>query len=298
MQQPAARHPKLVALIGGFDDQRGIAERRAPQASLDLARGDELTVAPGEGAVVDREDHRERRFVDRDGRQVEVVFGMAEPVADVDALEPGDRGDVARVHFFGGNARETLERIERAHRRGFRAAVRRPVLQPVAHAHGAGAHPTDPDPADELVIVERYRLEERRSRGVVRRRGHMFENRVEQRIEVRAEVGGVERGRAGTSRSIHHGEIELLLVGVQLDEEVEHLVQHTVGARVRAIHLVDDDDRAESSIENAFWVSTNRVCGIGPSNASTKSRTAVDHAQERPLHFAAKVGVARACPPN
>ena len=38
--------------------------------------------------------------------------------------------------------------------------------------------------------------------------------------------------------------------------------------------------------------STNRVCGSGPSDASTSSMHAVDHRQ-RPLHLAAEIGVAR-----
>ena len=46
-----------------------LVRRLPPQALAELARGDELALAAGEGRVVDGEDHGDRGLVDRDGRQ-------------------------------------------------------------------------------------------------------------------------------------------------------------------------------------------------------------------------------------
>ena len=49
-------------------------------------------------------------------------------------------------------------------------------------------------------------------------------------------------------------------------------VEHLAGPGVRAVDLVDDDDRLAARTANALR-STNRVCGIGPSAASTSRNT-------------------------
>ena len=88
---------------------------------------------------------------------------------------------------------------------------------------------------------------------------------------------------------VEDGEVELMLVGVEVDEEVVDLVEDFLRARVGAVDLVDDDDGRQFGFE-----------GLGKDVARLRQRAfggvdeehdAIDHF-EGALDFAAEVGVA------
>ena len=88
---------------------------------------------------------------------------------------------------------------------------------------------------------------------------------------------------------VEHGEVELIFVGVEIDEEVVDLVEHFLRAGVVAVDLVDDDDRRQPGFER-----------LGEHEAGLRQRAfggvdqqqdAVDHL-EGALDFAAEIGVA------
>ena len=118
----------------------------------------------------------------------------------------------------------------------------------------------------------------------------MADDRVEQGRQVtRAHVIG-RPGIAGATARIERGEIELLVVRLKIEEQLEHLVEHFGGTRVRAVDLIDDDDRLEAKRE--------RLAGH---ELGLRHRTfgridqqdhAVDHRKDA-LDLRAEVGVAR-----
>ena len=73
-------------------------------------------------------------------------------------------------------------------------------------------------------------------------------------------------------RGVDDREVELLVGGAELVEQVEGLVDDPVRARAGAVDLVDHDDRLAGRAAAPCSV-TKRVCGIGPSTASTSSST-------------------------
>ena len=88
---------------------------------------------------------------------------------------------------------------------------------------------------------------------------------------------------------VEHGEIELRLVGVEVDEEVVDFVEDFLRARVGAVDLVDDDDGRQLGFERLReHVARLRQRAFG---GVDEQHDAVDHL-ERALHFAAEVGVA------
>ena len=56
-------------------------------------------------------------------------------------------------------------------------------------------------------------------------------------------------GEAELGGGVDGGEIELLVRGVKLEEELENHVEHLVRARVFAVDLVDDDDGLGADFE-------------------------------------------------
>jgi hypothetical protein len=108
--------------------------------------------------------------------------------------------------------------------------------------------------------------------------------RIEQRL------GAVGRGPAGAAAgvAVQHREVELVLVGVEVDEEVVDLIEHLLRASVRAIDLVDHHDggklRFERLAQDEAGLRQRPLAGID------QQHHAVDH-HEGALHLAAEVGV-------
>ena len=98
-----------------------------------------------------------------------------------------------------------------------------------------------------------------------------------------------EAGVAGAAAGVERREIELLVVGLEVEEQLEHLVEDFGGARVGAVDLVDDDDRLEAERE--------RLAGdeLGlrhrPFGGVDQQDHAVDHGEDA-LDLGAEVGVA------
>ena len=99
----------------------------------------------------------------------------------------------------------------------------------------------------------------------------MANDQVEQRRHALVlRSGGVGRHPALLGRAVEDREVELLLARVERGEQVEHLVGDLGRPRVRPVDLVDDDDRLAGPTLSALET-TNLVCGIGPSAASTST---------------------------
>ncbi len=75
---------------------------------------------------------------------------------------------------------------------------------------------------------------------------HVADDGLEHRRQVAgADVVG-EAGIAGAARGVERREVELLVIGLEVEEQLEHFVEHFGGAGVGAVDLVDDDDRLEA----------------------------------------------------
>ena len=73
---------------------------------------------------------------------------------------------------------------------------------------------------------------------------------LEQRFQVRrirhlAVTGAIKRGPPGPRGSVHDGELDLLLAGVQVDEQLVAGVHHLGDPRIGPVHLVDDQDHRQ-----------------------------------------------------
>ncbi len=84
-------------------------------------------------------------------------------------------------------------------------------------------------------------------------------------------------------------EVELLLVGVEIDEEIVDLVQHLGRPRVVAVDLVDDHDRRQTEREGLGEHETG--LRQRPLGGVHQQQNPVDHLQGA-FDLAAEVGVA------
>ena len=106
---------------------------------------------------------------------------------------------------------------------------------------------------------------------------------------VRESSAQLALGDALARVGVEHREVELGLVGVEIDEEVVDLVEHLGRARVLAVDLVDDDDRSQAGLERLLQHEAR--LGQRAFRRVHEQQDAV-HEGERPLDLAAEVGVA------
>ena len=123
---------------------------------------------------------------------------------------------------------------------------------------------------------------------LVGRRGHGRKERLEQRLEILPGHVGVERRLPGARVRVDDRELDLLLVGVEVEEQRVDLVHDLRDARVGPVDLVDDQDHVQLQLERLAQHEAR--LGQWPLAGVDQQQHAVDHRQAA-LDLAAEVGV-------
>ena len=112
------------------------------------------------------------------------------------------------------------------------------------------------------------------------------------RSSASASTSASSPARPGPRVAVDDRELDLLLVGVEVEEQLVDLVDHLGDARVGPVDLVDDEDHRQPRLERlAQHEARLRQRALG---GVDEQQDAVDHRQPA-LDLAAEVGVARAC---
>ena len=299
MQLAAAGHEERIGVAGFLDAQRHVGQQLAHQAVADVARRHVLALAAGERRRVDLEIHRQRRLVHRDRRQRLGQVDRGQRRADRQVVDAGDEHDIAGAGALHGHAVQALEHEQLADASAsWRLAVGKRRIDDGHLLPGnehAAPDTTDAQPADVARIVERAHLKLQRSVDVSAGRRNLREDRLEQRPHVAAPLDGlracdIERRPAIQRGRVDDRKVELVVAGPQAIEQLERLVHDPLGARARAVDLVDDDDRSQAL----------RQCLLGdesrlrhrPLDGIDQQQDAIDHPQHA-FDLAAEVGVPR-----
>ena len=112
---------------------------------------------------------------------------------------------------------------------------------------------------------------------------------LEQGLEVGPFRSLLGQGPAGAGVGEQDGEVDLVLVGVEVEEELLHLVDHLVDPGVGPVHLVDHQHHGQPGLEGLAQHEAG--LGQGALRGVHQEQHAVDHGQP-PLDLAAEVGVA------
>ena len=146
------------------------------------------------------------------------------------------------------------------------------------------------EPADVRVGVEVRDERLQRKVGVVARRRHGLEDRLDERPEVVGELVLLEPRLPGARVAVDDRELDLVLVGVEVEEELVDLVHDLFAARVGPVDLVDDEHDRQPRLERL--AQDEARLRQRPLARVDEQQDAVDHRQPA-LDLAAEVGVAR-----
>ena len=153
----------------------------------------------------------------------------------------------------------------------------------------AAGDAADTDTADELVVVDGGDEHLRRGIRITLRSGNVLKDGFKQRTQIAARLVRVEGRRARAGAGVNDRGIELALVRAEVDHQVECLVIDLFAARVRTIHLVDDDDDRQAERQRMLEHET------GLRHRAFKRVDEQQHAVhhlEHALNLAAEIGVA------
>ena len=256
-----------------------------------MAAGHVGALGAREGRIVDAEGHGDGRLVDlHEGQRIR-HGRVADGVADQQLREAGDRHDVAHAHLLGGHALQAVvgEQARKARGRGDEAGAVHAADGHHVGLDGAALDATDADAAHVVVVVDGGDQQLQRLVRVALGRGDVLQDAVEQRAQVGARLAPVRGGGAGASRGVDHRAVQLLVAGVQVDQQLQRLVQHLVAARVRAVRLVDDDDDLQVQLQRLLQHEAR--LGHRAFKGVHQQQHAADHLQHA-LYLAGEVRVA------
>ena len=72
-----------------------------------------------------------------------------------------------------------------------------------------------------------------------------FDDQLEHRFEIFAGLFQIARRCSCAGIGVDDGKVELILAGVEVDEQIVDLVEHCGDARIGPVDLVDADDRRQ-----------------------------------------------------
>ncbi len=249
-----------------------------------------LAVLAGEGAVVDHEHHRDGGLVDIHVRQgLGVVRGRrwSRPPGcpgcpPGPTISPG--GGLGEV-----DPGQPLEAVEHGHPVVLHGAVALHQGHLLAHLDLAVDDPADADLAHEIVVVHEGHQHLQGGLGVALGGRAAADDGVEQGVHGLGLVVHVHHGVAQLGAGEHAREVQLLLAGPQLDEQVEHRVLGPQGPGARAVHFVDHHDGPQA--QGQGLAGDELGLGHGAVEGVHHQEHRVHHAQH-PFHLAAEVRVA------
>src|SRR5436190_556636 len=151
--------------------------------------------------------------------------------------------------LLGGDAFERLSDVELGHLRLLDRTVRPAPgdLLPLADPPLQDSQEGKPADVRRGIEVGHERLE--RMPRVVRRRRNGCQKRLDERTEIGGEVVGLETRSTLTGVRVHDRELDLRLVGVEVEEELVHFVHDLSCTCVRPVDLVHDEDDREPRLE-------------------------------------------------
>ena len=146
------------------------------------------------------------------------------------------------------------------------------------------------DPAEEVGIVKGGDLQLEGLLRITNRGRNVAQDGIEQRTHVVAVGLHVGLGEASETAAEQVGEIALIIVSAEFDEQIEHLVDGGLGIHPGPVDLVDEHDRTQALLEGLLQHKTG--LGHRPLVGIHDQQATVNHAQH-PLHFSTEIGVTR-----
>ena len=276
--------------VGVFDGDGDVGLQLAHQTVADGAGGDVFAFFAGEWAVVDGELHRNRWWVDGDeGKWLDAAV-TSDGLADLDVFDARcDADDAACAATFGvGGGKTGVSEGLEDFRLGL-GAVAAEKVDGVALFDVAAEDFTDGNAADVFVPLDVGNEHEEWCIGIGLGSRDVLDDLLEERDAVLALVIRAIHEITVTGGAVGEWGVELVFIGVEVEEEFEHLVADLGWIGEWAVDLVDDDDRLEAFLHRL--AEHEAGLSLWAAGSVDNEDDAIDHFHDA-LDFSTEVGVA------
>ena len=155
--------------------------------------------------------------------------------------------------------------------------------------NGTALQTTNTDSSLIAAVVNRADLKGNRAFYIYVRAGDFLQDGIQQGNHVHVAIIDVVTCVAIDRGSVNYGEIELLVACTQLNHQVEHLVNSSIGVSVGAVNLVNHNNDAQTTLKGVRKNETG--LGLGALISINNKQCAVCHI-ENTLYLATEVGMA------
>ena len=290
MQFTTAGDAELVRIFGLFHAQGHVVDQLLVQTLQNVAGGDELAFFTGERRGVDLEGHVHGRLVNGERRQGFDGTVVTDGVGDLQLAQTGDGDDVARLrvgHFGTGQAQVAQHLTDLA---GTRFAVGTDDGDLLVGLDATTSDAADTDDAHVGVVVQLGDLHLEGTVNVALRGFHVVDDGLEQGFHVLGRDVLIQGGPTVQCRGVNNLEVQLLIGGTQVVEQIEDLIHYPVRTSTRTVDLVDDHDGLQTLGERLLGHETGlRHRAV---NGVDQQQHGVNHG-EYALNFTTEVGVTR-----
>ena len=254
-----------------------------------MAGGNEFTVFSEERGIVDHEEHRHRRLVHRNRRKGFRILDVGNGITDFKTVNAHDGTDVSAldlVHVGLAQAFEDHQLLDL----GFLDDVVA-LAQGNGHARAQGT-PGDAAHGDTSHI-----------RGILQGRHQhlgcpfddgrcrdLLQDGIQQRRDIVGLLFPVMGHPALLGRAVDGLEIQLVLIGAEVEHQFENLLLHLVGTAVGLVHLVDHHDRFLPHVDGLVQHETG--LGHAAFKRIHQQEDAVGHIEDT-LHLAPEIAMSR-----
>ena len=254
-----------------------------------MTAGAELSLLAEERRIVDGEKHRHRRLVYSNGRQRLGILEIADGVANLELVKSYHGTDIARTNRVGLHVSHALKGMEFFDFGSFR----RTVAMGNGYIHAIGErtamNTSHGDTTGIAAIVETRDEHLRCSLQLFWGRNHL-DDFVQQIGDVVGRSIVVLAHPSVLGRTVDHGEIQLVLGGVEREHQVEHHFIHFLRTAVGFVHLIHHDYGLQTNLQSLLQHEAS--LRHGTFEGINKQQTSVCHI-EHTLHFSTEVRVSR-----
>ena len=290
MELSSSGNAEGIGRPGSFHLETDVGLQFPLQTLLDVAAGDVLAGTSLERRSVDHEVHGQGRLFDIDLRKWIIDPFRSDRIADLDILDPADHDDVSALCLTYSRALETLVVVQVRDLAVFLFII---VVADGNHfvlPDDAGVDSSHADPADVVVVGQCADLHLQRLIHQIGIRFHMGNDGLEQRIDVVVGITRIVSDDAVSGDAVEDREIQLIVVGTQIQEQIVDFVDDFVDPGILLVDLVDEKDRTQSGFQRLLQYETSlRHRTLGRVHQQDDRIDGLDD----PFHFAGEIRVSR-----
>ena len=245
VENAASIHQPRIGRICRNHSQGKVLVQFFHQTIIYMARCHELAVFPEKRRVIDRKQHRHRRFVDSNRRQRFRIIGIGNRFTDFKTFHTDNRTDITGLDSIYFRTPQPFEHVDFLDLRFHHRSVTLAKHDLLSFAQFATMHAPHSDTAYILGIVQRSNQHLGRAFQYLGFR-NILDDSIQQSGNIFLRLFPIFRHPTLLGRTVDRREVELFLRCIKTEHQVEHHFLHLFRTTIRLVYLINDHNRFQA----------------------------------------------------